>query len=662
MKLNGLVLSPILPQQSGQGNRARVYDISKGLSEFANLHLLYYLYETINETEYTFERFDSIRNIFKLILPVVPTVEIQPPPKNRVYHQVDEWWDSALEGTLKYLSTNFKYDFVVVNYVWLSKAFEYFPNSVIKILDAHDVFTGRENVYSKMDVKPEFFYTNIENESIGINRSDLVIGIQDLDTQFFKKITKNYCLTLPHIGKAIDIPNEVNAQKRNVIVIGLLGVANKININSFRKFINLFESKNKNGFYKILVAGSVCEHLNDTKSVEKVGYVEKLVDFFSEIDVFINPVEDSTGQKIKLADAIAYEIPFFSTKNGSEGLPVVHEFHKIATIAELVDKFFNVNLNEELRSRLKKSTIELKKEIEEIRERSFKKIHTSILTQRKLTVIYFSSQNNFFNRDLCFERALALRSSLLGSSIVKILVSDSDSDLTSLYPNVVNVSNFLLENENVVIDTLFNIGDGINELEHISRRIVYDVLSIVNSYGNYSINPNVYYAYNKKITGNNKHIRIPLDLKFNYSKLNKKNSYKVFIVSGNYEDTIPRVLKRIFQMQSSCEIILPHNIKNFKSIERYAGLIEVAVGFIFLDSTDPRFDILKEIVQAAKIPCFYVDKYLNSMPIKISSSSFFNLLCKIPSLLKSGSINRTAVENSRDIWSKSPSLWNFIRS
>lgn len=662
MKLNALIISPVLPQSSGQGNRARVYDISKQLSYFADLHLLYYLYETVNETEYTFEKFEGLREIYKLILPVVPTVDIQPIPLNKRFHSLDEWWDPILNATLKYLANNFKYDFILVNYVWLSKAFEFFPNSVIKLLDTHDVFTERDNIYKDLGVKPEFYYTSEENETRGLNRADIVLGIQDKDTNYFKKISKSYCLTLPHLSTVNIYNNPTSQSTFKIFKIGLLGVANKINILSFKKFIELFEARNIDGVFKILVAGSVCDHLNDSKNLIKLGFVENLNDFFTQIDLFINPVDQSSGQKIKLADAISYEIPFISTKNGSEGLPIQNDNHEILNITSLVDKFYKLRIDENFISKLKNSTVELKTRIEDIRKNAFKTIRQSIISIRKLTVLYFSGKNDFFHSELVFERTVALKAALSGSSIVKIVVSDDEFFSYNAKANVFSLTDFINSEDTVVIDTLINMGPGIKKLDNIARRIVYDVVSNTSKYGTFDINDLNIYAHNRKLIANKSFIDLPLDMKFNYAKLNKKNSYKVYIVVSNYYDIIPREMKKIIQKNASCEIILPHHIKNYKSIDRYTSLLESSVGFIFMDSTDIRFDILKELIVKSKIPCFFIDKYLNSSSTSISSRTFFSLVYQLPAILKRNMNSSLTFESYQNFWDKSPNLWTFIRA
>jgi hypothetical protein len=477
MKLNGLVLSPVLPQQTGQGNRARVYDLSTQLSKFSNLHLLYYLYETVKEAEYTFDKFEDIRDIFKLILPVVPTVSIQPPPKNNQFHEIDEWWDPILEGTLKYLSNNFKYDFVLVNYVWLSKALEFFPNSVVKLIDSHDKFTERDLVYRKIGTNPEFFYTNALNEAKGLARANVVIGIQELDSQFFKSICKSDVVTIPHINQKLNLPDSsVSKVKSNVIRIGVLGVANQINVISFNQFIKSFESRNSGDNFKIIAAGSVCDYLNDSRVVTKLGYVENLHSFFNQIDIFVNPVEFSTGQKIKLADAIYYECPFVSTSNGSEGLPIRSEFHKFNTIDSLSNFFFSSKIDDNVILKMQVESKLLKERILKLRHSSFNAIKNSILQNRKVTVLFFSPVEAFHSQELIMERILALRHSLSGSSIVQIVL-DRTTFIHQKHDNtILCLDDFVQSKDILMIDTLILFGESNKQLQDISRRIVYDCL------------------------------------------------------------------------------------------------------------------------------------------------------------------------------------------
>jgi len=65
-----------------------------------------------------------------------------------------------------------------VNYTFLTKAFEYAPPGVVKILDTHDLFSGRRELFENFAVAPEFFYTSPEREKIALDRADAVIAIK----------------------------------------------------------------------------------------------------------------------------------------------------------------------------------------------------------------------------------------------------------------------------------------------------------------------------------------------------------------------------------------------------------------------------------------------------------------------------------------------------
>jgi hypothetical protein len=661
MKLNGLIVTPVLPQVDGQGNRARVYDICSQLAKFSDLHLLYYLYETVGEAEFTFNKFSDLKNLFNLILPVVPTVKIQPPPNNKNIHELDEWWDPIMGGTLKYLSDNFKYDYVLVNYLWLSKALEFFPSSVVKVIDAHDKFADRKSIYTSLGVEPEFFYTDLKSESKGLSRSDIVIGIQEEDSKYFKKITNADILTIPHLAET----NLVNPDKKgnhNLIKIGLLGVDNKINRVSFQKFINLLEIKNQASIFKVLIAGSVGKNISSIKNVEILGYVDSLQDFFAEIDIFVNPVEFSSGQKIKLADAINYEIPFLSTKNGSEGLPITSEYHCFNDIEELVNSIFKKNIDYKHIEKLKLETTLLKQRLINNRNNRLDSLERMILEKRKITVLHYEPlQDSYLNSKYIIERMEGIKSHANGSGLFLTVLDDSFRNQEIISIDHMSVSEFCNLKKITSVDTLIEFGNSNKKLQAMSRKTLVDGISHVSKSGFLNLQKDKDIAYWKK-AGINNFLEFPVDIKFKYDKKIIPKYKKIYILASNYSDFLPKVIKNVLCKGHSTEIIYPHQFAKYESIQRYESFLDVCLGIVFFDSTDHRYSTVKAIATKRGVPLFAMDAFLNAQQTYISSSALLLTVLKIPNLFKKHNLDSGRVNSTNQFWHESPELWKYLRA
>ena len=62
-----------------------------------------------------------------------------------------------------------------------------------------------------------------------------------------------------------------------------------------------------------------------------MGRIDRIEDFYSAVDVAINPMIAGTGLKIKTVEAMNFGVPIVSTISGSEGLPVVQKYHALAS-------------------------------------------------------------------------------------------------------------------------------------------------------------------------------------------------------------------------------------------------------------------------------------------------------------------------------------------
>lgn len=287
---------------------------------------------------------------------VIPSGVVHGPPRNE-NHLIDEWWDESLDRALKWIFAKDRFDILLVNYVWLSKAFELAPAHIFRILDTHDKFSDRSRVLRALGIPLEYFYTTVEEEKRGLNRADIIWAIKEDEKIAFEKMTERQVVTLPHLDKIDPLPKPL-PDSAGFLRVGLIGSRNNINVRNFTAF--LLEMHAVTSHYmapvKFYVGGGVCDWLvlPDYPEIELKGRVADIKDFYSSVDLIASPMIASTGLKIKTGEALAFGLPIVSTAHAFEGYAPCHPFHRLPSmraVAEAISAIsFEPVLLEELRA------------------------------------------------------------------------------------------------------------------------------------------------------------------------------------------------------------------------------------------------------------------------------------------------------------------------
>lgn len=238
---------------------------------------------------------------------------------NPINHsQIDDWYNFKLDRFIKKLHEKNNYDFVVAEYVFMSRVLNNFDDKVIKIIDTHDVFTDRNEKYAKMGINESFFSTTKEEESRGLNRADRIIAIQENEAEFFRGVTDKPIFTIGHFveQKGLTIKSYF---KKTILFIG---AGNLANIDAAEKFIlNIFPLvKKRIPECQLVLAGNMCSFIKDYEDVVKLGEVDNLNTPYEFAGVVINPTGIGTGLKIKNIEALGQLRPLILSKHSAEGL------------------------------------------------------------------------------------------------------------------------------------------------------------------------------------------------------------------------------------------------------------------------------------------------------------------------------------------------------
>ncbi len=343
-ELNGadiLVLSPTPTWPTDQGNRKRIYAVCSELKRRgARIHFVFFPQEWwfLHVPQDLVRTMTAQWDSFHLVPPSRPLYQR---PAAEDYH-IDEWWDDAIGDYLQWLFKRARFDAFVVNYAYLSKAFEYAPSKTLRILDTHDKFTGRRELLQANGVQPEFFYTTLEQEAIALGRAQLVWAIKDEEAVFYRGASPTPCITLPHIEPMVHTERRRRAQDEGRLVVGMLGSTNSINVTNARVFVAqaLPQLKQRGAPVTIRLAGGMCAKLTDLEGLDGLdllGPVDRVESFYQDVDLVIVPLAFSTGLKIKAVEAIASGMPIVALGHALEGIPCDHPWQRCATMVDLVD-------------------------------------------------------------------------------------------------------------------------------------------------------------------------------------------------------------------------------------------------------------------------------------------------------------------------------------
>jgi len=232
---------------------------------------------------------------------------------------IDDWYAPEISLRLQDIRQQANPDAVIIEYVFLSRAFECFGEKIFKILDTHDVFGDRHRMYLKNDVAQQWFYTKVTEEQKALDRANLVLAIQKNEAAYFSRLTKRPVITVGHL-----IPE----QKKNEHLTGennrllFVGSGNPININALNWFIkNVFPMIRKLvPEVELDIVGDSAGAFPPGKGIIMTGNTTDLTAHYGKAKAVINPIQFGTGLKIKTIEALAMRKPLITTTVGAAGL------------------------------------------------------------------------------------------------------------------------------------------------------------------------------------------------------------------------------------------------------------------------------------------------------------------------------------------------------
>jgi glycosyltransferase involved in cell wall biosynthesis len=320
-----LIISPTPTHPQNAGNRARIFQLAEQLRSFkCDLCFAYY---NIEGGDLEAMRAYWGHRMF-LLSPNVPNRESNISNSKSVVPKgsqlgvnsmsVDKWYDSSIEDEILRLHSQWRFNAIWVEYVYLSKILDQFDNTVTKIIDTHDIFSDRKEVLIKGGITPQWFYTTRESERIGLSRAHFVIAIKESEAEFFRGLGLTKVITIGHLFP-VQQSGAVFHKDKTLLYIAS---HNPINIKSWEYFMEMMLDliKERIPDVSINVAGKICKNIPDSKFYKKLGVVDDLCSLYQSTMIAINPVTFGTGLKIKTVEPLAFGSPVVTTPAGIAGI------------------------------------------------------------------------------------------------------------------------------------------------------------------------------------------------------------------------------------------------------------------------------------------------------------------------------------------------------
>lgn len=241
------------------------------------------------------------------------------------YSGLDENWRNPWSHQLRAMDRRF--DTVVVEYAFNSRALDAFPASTRKLLDTHDAFADRHRPFVARGFRKGYWVSlTPQDENQGLRRADAVIAIQAQEAEHFREQLAQYevgernpeiAVVSHYIG--LDQPLPDHGVDHAALYLGTNMLSNQISLRQFLEHV-LPRVVSSIPDFRLRLAGSICNWAPDIPNVEKLGFVDDLRVAFARSPLSVNPTIAGTGINIKLLDAMGAGVPTISTVTGVRGL------------------------------------------------------------------------------------------------------------------------------------------------------------------------------------------------------------------------------------------------------------------------------------------------------------------------------------------------------
>jgi len=237
------------------------------------------------------------------------------------YTGLDELYSVTFSNQLRHLQDEHGFDAVFVEYVFYSRALDAFPDSVIKVLDTHDIFADRHIPFiGRPGAKNYMFSISPRHEERGLRRAHVVVAIQSEEGAVLSARLADGGPKVAVISHLLE--PATGTDSRAYADAAFLGSDTQPNRDALAYFMNdvMPRITAEVPQFKLHLLGSIATAIDAHPNLLRRGRVKDLAEAFSVAPISVNPMLLGTGINIKLLESMQYGLPVVTTRLGARGL------------------------------------------------------------------------------------------------------------------------------------------------------------------------------------------------------------------------------------------------------------------------------------------------------------------------------------------------------
>lgn len=320
-----LVITPTPTHPRNAGNRARIFTMLSALR--AAGHQVALIFVVMEDGDLAAMKREWVSfQVLPYRRPPVRRVKLWYDALMKIFgsgrvlpYMIDDWFDVSSISELDRLNAQIRPDAVIVEYAFMSRAFECFHKEVHKILDTHDILANRHLQLAAAGLPPTWFYTTPAEEKKALERADCILAIQPQEQAVLAAMTHRQVITVGHLVPSGGGYDPADRERHRLLFVGS---ANRLNVSALEWFIaEVWPRVLRDCPEACLdVVGECARHVPDADKLRKLGYVDDLRDCYRYATVVVNPLKAGTGLKIKAVEALAMGCPMVTTSVGCAGI------------------------------------------------------------------------------------------------------------------------------------------------------------------------------------------------------------------------------------------------------------------------------------------------------------------------------------------------------
>lgn len=260
----------------------------------------------------------------------------------------ENFCSNAVMHRARDLIEQFSPKIILAEYIWTSRVFALATPDILKVIDTIDMFSRKDENVTKFGIRDTLAITPSE-ELAFINRSDVIIAIQNSEAEAFRNLTPSCRVIAAGVDFDVDqLPENASTYTQSSTLL-IVGSGNHINVHCIEEFLDEAWPiiRKKAPSCRLKIVGKVGNELRTRdRNVELIPYVEDLDATYKDAAVVVNPVYAGTGLKIKSVEALGHGKALVCWTEGAAGIPskllepfkIIHSWEELAeSVSDLIN-------------------------------------------------------------------------------------------------------------------------------------------------------------------------------------------------------------------------------------------------------------------------------------------------------------------------------------